>query len=499
LVDVGDGGLAEEGGDADQSDAPDSAVADADADDADASDADADAPDAPPDSTLLDVIEPDAPDAQAEPDAPPDGPTGPNVCGDGWRDPIHEECDDGLDPASTEDRACTSSCLVLDRLASSDAAARERRLGAGRHPVAAGPNGHAAVMVELVGEAGDEARVVVHTFTPVGVRVGSASWPDVPLAADPVVAALPGGGFAVAYADYGVDGDGLGIALRRVSGDGASVVSAGHANTTTDFSQHSPDILWSGTQLTVAWEDESTIPRRGCTRRFDAQLAPVGPQVCTALGPSVSRMSLGSLQAEAVLSWRQDEPAATSYAIQMPGGTWISDPLDPPWFDETMALAPLDASTMLAVYTDGLGQQWAALIDEQGQELAEPVVLGASRYRPSLAATEAGVYLAWRRPAVPDSGGAWDPVLDELWLQRLSWDGVTLDASAEPIPLPRLPSHQHGDQAMPALAAAPYWPSGAVLAAWDDLTSENYGGEPDHGDVALELIPTPILRTPLAY
>lgn len=216
-VDAGDAGVPDVG-----QDVLDAADADADAADTGASDADADAPDAPPDSTLLDVVEPDAADAEAEADAPPDGPTGPNVCGDGWRDPINEECDDGVDPASDADRACTSWCTVIDRLASNNPSARERYLGAGRHPVAASQQGQAAVMMELVGEA-------------------------------------------------------------------------------------------------------------------------------------------------------------------------------------------------------------------------------------------------------------------------------------EPLALPREVTHQHGDQARPALAAAPYWPSGALLAAWDDLTSTGYGAQPEHGDVVLELIPTPVLRTLLAY
>jgi hypothetical protein len=44
------------------------------------------------------------------------------------------------------------------------------------------------------------------------------------------------------------------------------------------------------------------------------------------------------------------------------------------------------------------------------------------------------------------------------------------------------------------LASAPLAPYGALVAAWEDLTSTNYAGEPAHGDVAIELIPTPVVR-----
>ena len=358
-------------------------------------------------------------------------------------------------------------------------------------------------MVELVGDAGDEAQVVIHTFSTIGVRVGSGNCPGELLDADPVIAALPAGGYAVAYAKLGVDDDGLGIALARVSGDGTVTPVSAPANSTTDFSQRSPDILWTGSQLVVGWEDESTIPRRICTRRFNEQLLPTSGQECTTEALPVSRVSLASLQGEAVTSWRADDNETSTYRVKFPSGIWTSPPVVSPAYDETIALAELDTDTMLAVYCDGLGQMHASLLDALGSDLGEPVVLNSGsspRFRPALAATADGIYLAWREPvAEPVPGDPWDPLFDELWLQRLVWDAGMLDTSAEPIALPHNITHQNGDQARPALAAAPYWPSGAILAAWDDLSSNNFGGQAEHGDVVTELIPTPILRTPLAF
>ena len=52
------------------------------------------------------------------------------------------------------------------------------------------------------------------------------------------------------------------------------------------------------------------------------------------------------------------------------------------------------------------------------------------------------------------TGGS-NPVFEELWLQRLSWNGAVLEATAAPIPLPREDVHRLGDQLMPSLAAVP--------------------------------------------
>lgn len=459
----------------------------------------------------VDADAPNEADAGAPPDAPPDtltedalpdGPTGPNICGDGWRDPLTEECDDGVDPISQHDRACTSSCTVIDRLASNSLIARERRLGAGRHPAAGSHSGHAAVMIELGSDAGNEAQLVVHTFSSVGVRLGSASVVGVPFDADPVVAALPSGEFVIAFSGFLADGDGLDIRLVRVSADGSSSLELNPANGIKDFSQRAPDILWTGSELVVAWEDESTIPRSICTRSFSQQLQP-GTQNCICDVLPLSRVSLASLQGQLVTGWRVDDSITSTYQVRFATDTWSSPPVDSPWFDETIALAEMDSDTMVAVYCDGTGQMLGTVLNAQGIELGVPADLNVGsgpRFRPTLASTPDGIYLAWREPAIePGPGEPWDPVLDELWLQKLTWNGSTLDLSSEPIPLPHDFAHQHGDQARPALATVPYWPSGAILAVWDDLTSTSYGASSDHGDVVLELIPTPILRTSLAY
>ena len=476
----------------------------ADSDSNDASDTeldtDVDETDAYPDDSTADSTDADLDsNADVTVDASPDGPTGPNICGDGWRDLVLEECDDGLGSFGVAwDRGCTAGCVVTDRLAGVESTdVRERWLGIGRHTVAGGVHGHAVVVSELAGAEGDEARVALYAFSPVGERFGGSSWEVTAIDADPVVAVLPNGDYAVAYTAFGADGDGLGIAVARVSNDGNVVDHMGFANMTTAFSQRLADILWTGSQLVVGWEDESTIPRRICTRRFGADLLSGGGEVCTWESEAVSRVSLeASFQGQIITSYRVDGDEWSRYRVQLPsGGGFSTEPVLSPSFEETVALAALDDFTLLAVYVDGEQVMRAELFDDIGDALGEAVVLGAARGRPSLAVTAAGIYLVWWEPSEePEGAVEWDPVFAELWLQRLSWDGSVLDATQIPMPLPRDDPHRLGDQLMPSLAAVPYWPSGAIIAAWADRTGANYGGQAPLGDVVMELIPTPVVR-----
>ncbi|MCL2825423.1 MAG: hypothetical protein FWD57_15635, partial [Polyangiaceae bacterium] len=329
----------------------------------------------------------DAEDAEAETDgsgdAAPDGPTGPPSCGNGWRDHPLEECDDGVGPFGiSSDRACTGACVVTDRLAWKPylSGTKERWLGIGRHQVAGGIHGHAVVMMELVGDAGDEARVAVAMYTPLGLPYGGSSWGPVPLEADPVIAALPNGDYAVAHTAFGVDGDGLGIALVRVSKTGSVVQQMGAANTTWPYAQHSPDLFWTGTSLTVAWEDESTIPRRVCTRRFDENLVAAGGESCIWEFDPMSRVSLQSLVDQPVISYRVDGYGESFHRVHMPGGGVFETAAMPaPAFEETIAILPLDDCTVLGAYVDGDQVMTASVFNDKGVELDGPLVFGGPR------------------------------------------------------------------------------------------------------------------------
>jgi hypothetical protein len=148
---------------------------------------------------------------------------------------------------------------------------------------------------------------------------------------------------------------------------------------------------------------------------------------------------------------------------------------------------------LLVVYGDDVGVERAVVLDNGATAVFGPAELNdpaLPRSTPSLAVTAAGIYLAWREPAGdPDPDAGWNPDYEELWLQRLGWDGTSLDVWQQAVPLPRLPWNQTGDQTRPALAAVPYSQGGALLAAWNT----------DHGGVSIELIPTPVLRKAVVY
>ena len=81
---------------------------------------------------------------------------------------------------------------------------------------------------------------------------------------------------------------------------------------------------------------------------------------------------------------------------------------------------------------------------------------------------------------------------DELYLQKLLWNGTTLDNTTQPKQtIPADAPHLLGDQNLLALSAVTDPPKGAILAAWEDLNA-NVAGQSPHVDVLVSLIVTPI-------
>lgn len=433
-------------------------------------------------------------------DADTDSAPWPPVCGDGWRDPAGEECDDGLG-ASSSDRACTQGCAVLDRLVADDAGARERRSSTRSRSLAAGPLGHAVAFIELpeLG-SGTGPRLGIATFGPVGQRLGTAYFEDALLDAEPALVALPDGDFALAFAAWSLeaDGDATDIALARVSRDGSSVGPVQRANKLAELGQRSPDLVWSGTVLTVGWVGDDAVSgsgvagRRICMRRFSDGLVPSDDQdSCeTVAGEDVSHLTLTEMGQAVVTAWRQDDPEA-GIGIKTPGWETLVPYTSPPEVGEGPVVVGLDIDTMLLVFTEGIGQQTAVVLGATGETVWGPTVLNeaiAPRFQPSGVDTIDGVYLSWQERA-----DLLSPLDDDVYVQKLIWTGTNL--LMEPaITLPHDPAHQASDQSAPRLTASPLAPFGALLASWNDHTSSNYVGEAAHGDVAISLIPTPIVR-----
>ncbi len=365
----------------------------------------------------------------------------------------------------------------------------ERRLGNGRHPVAASEEGFAVSFVEAL--QGGGARVGVATYSPGGTGLGLWRYDGVPYEADPVIAAVPGG-FVVAFNALTIDGDGLGIALARLGGDGSILAGPVAADTTVLLSQHSPDVLWDGTSLLVGWEDDSMTEsweRRICSRAFTANLSPLGTDQCAwTAGANRSTVSYAATSSGTAMAWREETTDSATLQLSYAGSQWAIALTGFPGPAEPVALLELDASHLLMVYSDTGGSQMATIVDSavgpgSPNQLNPAPML--HRVEPSLAKTDDGIYLAWREPATaPDS------YLDDVWVQKAEWDGAALSWIGAPVSIPRPNPLLQGDRTRPALASEPFVPSGALVAAWNDLTSR--AGSPPHGDVLLSLLPTPM-------
>ncbi|MCC6903009.1 MAG: hypothetical protein IT377_28830 [Polyangiaceae bacterium] len=426
-------------------------------------------------------------------------------CGDGVRDPVTEECDDGNASAADSCAGCFVQDVLLVPGPGSDGGVPpkvSRRLGDGRHPVAGGDAGFAVAFVTSLPAP---VTLGLLTFDSVGVPASApvfvAADASVTAGAHPVVAALPGGKYAVAYTDLGADGDGLGIALRLVDAGGAGPLV--RANTTKNFGQHDPDIVWTSTELVVAWVDDSKLPASGADvrmRRFNASLAPTSSEEILANGPAQeSGVALAPLAGSWAAAWRSASSGTETIAVKTTSASWSVAVASPGPAEDKPALAELDATHLLLVFSEGVPARLrGAILDTASPTnvtpfpiapLVAPYSIDASlaQSHPSVVRVGNRVYVAWRSSLVPGDAKA-----EELWLKEIDWTSPTLDLSKVELALPRWPAHLKDDQRHPALAASA---QGSLATAWDDY-GRVFGSVEGTPDVVAELIPLPLVRKP---
>ncbi len=446
-------------------------------------------------------------------DGPLDGPVS-QFCGDGVRDPITEECDDGT--GSSPPDSCSAQCVVQDVLVSPGPGSEggvppkvTRRLGEGRHPVGGDGSGFAVAFVET--HAGPKVGVRIFDEDGVpGTIAMVAQDASTTEKAHPVVAALPADGFAVAWSDNGADGDGRGIALRTVSAGGA-LGAKQRVSETTSFNQRDVDLIWTGNELVAAWVDESKIATTGLDiklRNLSANGSPQGnEQVLANTTAHESQVALAALGGSWAAAWRARTGTTETIAAKAGGVSFSVSVASPGPSLDKPALVAIDGSRLLLVFTEG-GSAFGtptlrgAVLDTAAPGTATsfailPLIapystdttLGQSE--PALARVGARVFLAWRSEAVLADSKA-----EELWLKEITWTtggGITLDLSKPEIALPRQNAHRADDQRRVALAATPLWPGGALATAWDDY-GRVFGSIEGTPDVVAELIPVPIVR-----
>ena len=453
-----------------------------------------------------------------------------NVCGDGDRDVVAEECDD--DNADNTD-ACLDTCRVRDMRVLEDTGSLEsplpnRYLGEGRHPVAAGASGFAVAFIETVSDESSpdlNPTVVLTHFGPAGARdmnqrtiLSSDTTPV--LFADPVVAALPSGAYAVAWTDFDGDGDVLGIALRRaVPGASPTLSSVRYANASALFSQSEPDMLWTGEELIVGWVDDTDLATAPDIRyrRFDENLTPLdnADQLLAASAAVEDGLAFAPFKGGWAAAWRETSASdgKERVVVRHAALTWQTDFFWPGPADDKPAMMELDGSHLFVVFTVGtdpwgdgiydIPKLYGAILDTDtpGTVTAfalfpsgDPLVQKVDESHPNAIRVSVGTntrFYVTRRLEITTNE-------EDLMLQEYSWNAMTeaLQPVGTGILLPRITASNLGAQRFPSLAASPLAPQGAIVAAWDDLYAETDPATQGKRDVLVELIPVPIIRNP---
>lgn len=488
------------------------------------------------------------PDASTTGDGEGDGsPVLSLVCNDGIRDPVLEECDDG----TPGDDSCTDTCRIRDLLVAPRPLLTDgghlpgRALGQGRHPVAATSSTMGVTLVDI---ESDPPVVRIQTFDAAGARsgvpvsVGEGSRPVT--RANPAIAPLPDGRFAVVWTDFDPgfpnatdpvvhgDGDALGIALRAVDPTSGALGALKHANagtfpdsylagwTPADFSQFDPDVIATGNRVVVAWTDDADAFNGPDIRfrLFDAALTAQSKVLTLADSlASESHVALCATEDGFAAAWRSAVSGAETIEVRAfdREGTqahqWYVGPVTSPPASDRPALADIGEGRLVVAFTEATDPSGSGVANTprlRGAVLA-PIQEGlvesypieprhedyagdatVAQSHPNVVRVDNRAYVAWRSSRLPgDDRG------EEIWLKELAWPAQTVEdvLALEEIRLPRQAEHRAGDQRFPALAATTLAPEGALLTAWEDWAL-SFGGAEGTPDVVVELIPTPVVR-----
>jgi hypothetical protein len=420
-----------------------------------------------------------------------------------------EECDDGLGTALD---ACTPAGQTRDQPVVAGAK-HDRFLGAGRHPISGLDSGFINTFVEF---PDDVATIGASLFNiwgqpthHVGVSDGASPIDE----ANPVAAALPDGTFAVAWSDFDGDGSDLGVALRKVNSNG-SLGPLLAANSEREFSQLNPDMLWTGSELVVAWEDYADAANGPDLRYrlFDAGLNPLSND--TVLANSAlpeAAVALAQFNGGWAVAYREGAADGKENVVVRAGqSSFRVGPVQGGPIDDRPALVALDATRLLLVFSVGTDPGLTgtfnvqrlrySLIDTAGSatplsQSLDPLddvyttSTQVSHLSPAAARGADGtndVYISWRSEGRPgDAAG------DQIWLKYVSWNAsleTPLALNERESLIPRLCEGSIGDQRRPQLTKVNLPPSGALAIAWDDY-SHSQGPQAGDPDVVVHYAP----------
>lgn len=440
-------------------------------------------------------------------DPPPES----EFCGDGIRDPVTEECDDG---PGTEEDSCTPDCRVHNifvRPVSNPGGLRERSrtIGYGRHPLSASSLATAVVFTDTEGSVSTLKCALFDAYGRRGelLDLGAGAKPS--QFADAVVAAVPQGAFVAAWND--LSNGAVDVALRRIEPVSSPMLGeVSYANTLGSGAQQDPDVLWTGSEVVVAWTGD--LGTR--VRRFLPDLTPLSSeQALGVAGEVTGAVALSRFGSGWAAAWRAlDTEGDEIIRVHAGALNWTIGPFLPGAPFERPALVEVDAGHLLVVFTEGtdpldegtpsVHRLRAAILDTSApgtvphfalDPLREPYASegNLSLRRPTLARVFERIYLGWE-----SEGRLGDGLGAQVWVQELLWDAGTDTLSRSVEETVQVDAPEIGTQLAPAFAASFLIPQGALLTVWEEHDSGSL--HETLPDVFFGLRPAPFVRLPPA-
>lgn len=429
------------------------------------------------------TIDASAPLPETGPPPPPSTPVS-KYCGDAIRDPVLEECDDG---PGTADDTCSPDCRVRSApLLGADAGADSgttQTLGDGVHVAAGFANGFGVVYLERTNE---RTRVKMQAFGEAGGRRGPAlelGEGAMPLGeAHPVIAALPDERYAVAWTDGRAGTPDIQLTLISTAAGEARQGEPIAPHASSSGFQQDVDVLWTGSELIVAWTDLLDVKYR----RFDASLRPLEGERAlgdtSAIESSVALAAFGDAWAAAM---RVNEEGLERIRVRAGARSWITqpEPLGPR--GDRPALVALDDQHLLLLYTIGtdplgsgsatLGRLRASVLSASAPgsvnsvpwlPLSAPDAPGVAQQRPSAMRVGERIYVAWQSASMDEPAPGVRAFLSEVEFDAET--GELIQHDERTLPLAAAPS---GSQANPRLGASALFPEGALITVWEDANA----------------------------
>lgn len=427
----------------------------------------------------------------------PDGEV-PGYCGDGVRDVVEEQCDDG--PGTTPD-ACSANCRLQDvvfaYVPESEEYPVQLSLGAGPHAVSAGSTGFG---ITYVMSTFFETTVWLARFDAWGTQIGEpllvSAEAQPSLTPDPVVAILPDGAYAVAWGD-GASGT-PDVRIRRVEPSG-QLGPLRYVHEGTSGNQQGCDLLWVGGELVAAYSENFDIR----TRRLGEDLLPLGTTDAVSVSGALdTSVSLEAMNDGFAVTWRENSAGVERVHARLGAVAWTSQPMSPVTEVDRPRITRLDARRLLLLFgaavdsdndnTVDLPQlRWAVLdIREPGTidghplgdpSGTEPSTSPVLQRHVTAARVSDKVYLAWQ---MGEAAAGRDKY---VW-----WTEVSSETSAAALVRTEeaaisLSSTLPGNEAQPVFGASPLTPGGALVVAWEKTK------EPTTTELVVGFRPSPFL------